>query len=62
MRKLTIIAVCVSLVMTSCSVFHKDQYGCPSNGRNVGAEKIASGDPKAIKASQKAKFKGAQSF
>ena len=36
----------------------KEKYGCPGDGRNVGAEKIASGDPKAIKASNKAKFKG----
>ncbi len=29
--------------------------GCPSNGRNVGAEKILSGDPKAIKDMKKAR-------
>ena len=61
MKKITIAVVCISL-MTSCSILHKDKYGCPGNGRNVGAEKIASGDPKATKASQKAKFKGVQSF
>ena len=61
MKKLIIAAVCISM-MTSCAIFHKDKYGCPSNGRNVGAEKIASGDPKAIKASEKAKFKGIQSY
>jgi hypothetical protein len=25
------------------------RYGCPSNGANVGAEKILSGDPQAAK-------------
>ncbi len=61
MKKITIAAVCI-LLMTSCSIFHKDKYGCPSNGRNVGAEKLASGDPKALKASSKAKFKGVKSY
>ena len=28
--------------------------GCPTNGKNVGAEKILSGDAKAIKAARKA--------
>ena len=32
--------------------------GCPTNGRSVGAEKLAAGDPKATKEAQKApKFK-----
>ena len=29
--------------------------GCPTNGKNVGAEKILSGDPKAAKDAKKAK-------
>ena len=53
------LAVTVISVLSSCFIFKKkEKYGCPTNGRNVGAEKIASGDPKAIKASNKAKFKG----
>ncbi len=36
----------------------KEKYGCPTNGRNIGAERIAAGDEKAIKASNKAKYKG----
>ena len=53
------LAVTVISVLSSCFIFRKkEKYGCPTNGRNVGAEKIASGDPKAIKASNKAKFKG----
>jgi len=40
--------------MSSCSVWNKlfgPKYGCPSNGKNVGAEKVLSGDkvPKAKK-------------
>jgi hypothetical protein len=36
--------------LSSCSVF-KPKYGCPSNGKNVGAERILSGEkvPKAKK-------------
>ena len=45
--------------LSGCFIFKKkDKYGCPTNGRNVGAEKIASGDPAAMKASNKAKYKG----
>jgi hypothetical protein len=33
----------------------KEKYGCPTNGKNVGAEKILSGDPKATKEAKKAK-------
>ncbi len=29
--------------------------GCPTNGKNIGAEKLLSGDPKAMKAARKAK-------
>lgn len=38
-----LITLCVTSM--SCSVGR----GCPSTGSNVGAEKIASGDPKAMK-------------
>jgi len=43
---------------SSCQVWNKifkPKYGCPSNGKNVGAEKIISGDPEAMKAMKKAK-------
>ncbi len=59
MRKaILIITVIGFLVMTtSCNVF-KPKYGCPSNGKNVGAEKLLGGDPAAEKAARKAgKFK-----
>jgi ethanolamine utilization microcompartment shell protein EutL len=46
-------------MMFGCSVFKKKEtYGCPTNGKNIGAERILSGDKAAIKAAKKAgKFK-----
>lgn len=52
-RLLTAIVFLMTLTV-SCSLF-KPKYGCPSNGKNVGAEKLASGDPAAEKAARKAK-------
>jgi hypothetical protein len=57
MKNLRSIAVALSLMMllSSCKMFgkvfggifpKKEKYGCPSNGKNVGAEKILSGDPR----------------
>lgn len=52
---IAIFAVISMLVMTtSCNLF-KPKYGCPSDGKNVGAEKLVSGDPEAAKAARKAK-------
>lgn len=66
MKNLKIFAFAMSLLMllSSCKMFSnvfggifpkKEKYGCPSNGKNVGAEKILSGDPKAMKDAKKAK-------
>ncbi len=60
MKNLRFFAIAVSLVMllSSCSVWNKmfgPKYGCPTNGKNVGAEKLANGDPDAEKAARKAK-------
>ena len=41
-------------VLSSCSMF-KQKTGCPTNGKNIGAEKLAAGDPSAEKAARKAK-------
>ena len=55
MKKLLILMVCI-LALSGCSTFKKNEkYGCPTNGKNVGAEKILSGDKDAIKAARKAK-------
>jgi len=53
----------VTLILSSCSVWNKvfpPKYGCPSDGRNVGAEKLLSGDmsKKEMKKTRKAKFRG----
>ncbi len=54
------IVFCVMMLLSSCKVWNsvfksKSKYGCPSNGKNVGAEKILSGDPEATKSVKKAK-------
>jgi hypothetical protein len=55
-KPILFITVLSFLLMTtmSCNMF-KPKYGCPSNGKNVGAEKLVSGDPDASKAARKAK-------
>jgi hypothetical protein len=60
MRKILPYILLVILIssLSSCQVWNKifkPKYGCPSNGKNVGAEKIISGDPEAMKAMKKAK-------
>jgi hypothetical protein len=54
----SILLVVLISSISSCQVWNKifkPKYGCPSNGKNVGAEKIISGDPEAMKAMKKAK-------
>jgi len=44
--------------LCSCGVMSnlfRRKSGCPSNGKNIGAERIASGDPKAIRSAKQAK-------
>jgi hypothetical protein len=60
MKNLKFLVFVFSLLflLSSCRVWNsifKPKYGCPSNGKNVGAEKILSGDPKAMKSVKKAK-------
>ena len=53
----------VITLLSACSLLRKkDKYGCPTDGRNVGAEKLLSGDKKAMKAERKAKYKGIKSY
>jgi len=58
MKKLFIVVFC-AWMLSGCFIFKKDvKYGCPTNGKNIGAERILSGDKAAIKAARKArKFK-----
>ena len=56
---LTCIAVLVICSSCSSKLFQKkEKLGCKTDGRNVGAEKILSGDANTIKASKKAKYRG----
>lgn len=53
-----IVMLSVAVLLSSCGMFSnmfKKKTGCPTNGKNVGAEKILSGDPKATKDAKKAK-------
>lgn len=46
------------VLLSSCGMLSnlfKRKTGCPTNGKNVGAEKIISGDPKATKDAKRAK-------
>ncbi len=43
------------ILLSSCGLLRgKEKSGCPTTGRNIGAERVLSGDPKAIKAAKKA--------
>ena len=56
--KFFLLTLTLSLMLSSCGLLHKmfkRKTGCPSNGKNVGAEKVLSGDPDAMKAMKKAK-------
>ena len=54
--------ICTFIVLgllSSCSIFHRaPKYGCPTSGAAIGAERIISGDPKALKAIKRSKYKG----
>jgi hypothetical protein len=66
MKKAIILLTASVFLLNGCfisRIFHKqEKYGCPTNGRNVGAEKIVSGDKKAIAAEKKAKYKGGRKY
>jgi hypothetical protein len=57
--KKPILFFCVAIAVSACSIFHHTpKNGCPTNGKNVDAGKLAAGDPKAMKDAKKApKFK-----
>ncbi|MEO6681640.1 MAG: hypothetical protein ABIN48_02340 [Ginsengibacter sp.] len=54
MKKLLII-VLSGYLLGSCSLFSNQKLGCKTNGKNVGAERILSGDKQAMKAAKRAK-------
>ena len=52
------LALSLTMLLSSCGMLSnmfKRKTGCPSNGKNIGAEKLMSGDPKAVKDAKKAK-------
>jgi hypothetical protein len=63
MKKFLFVVV-VGCIFSGCAIFKKqEKYDCPTNGKNIGAEKILSGDKDAIKAAKKApKFGGPESY
>jgi hypothetical protein len=52
MKKLILVITALGFISVSAC---KVKKGCPSNGANVGAEKLLSGDPKALKDIKKGK-------
>ena len=42
----------LALAVSSCSTLFKPKYGCPSSGKNVGAERLLS-DPNASRKAKK---------
>lgn len=48
------LCVCFLMLVSSCNLF-KPKYGCGTNGKNIGAEKLLGGDADAEKAARKAK-------
>jgi hypothetical protein len=57
LRNFTLV-LSLTMLLSSCGMLSnmfKRKTGCPSNGKNVGAEKLMSGDPKAVKDAKKAK-------
>jgi hypothetical protein len=53
--------IAILFLFSGCRLWEKvfpPKYGCKTDGKNIGAERILSGDPKAIKAAKKSrKFK-----
>jgi len=60
MKTVRFLVICFSLVvlLSSCKLWNNmfgPKYGCKTDGKNIGAEKLVSGDPEAEKAAKKAK-------
>jgi len=56
--KFLFVVLGLMMMLSSCKTWNSlfgPKYGCPTNGKNVGAEKLASGDPDAERAARKAK-------
>ena len=56
--RVILLVCCLAIMLSSCKLWNNlfgAKYGCPTNGKNVGAEKLLGGDPKAEKDARKAK-------
>ncbi len=57
-QKIFLLLILICFTLSSCGLMRnifRRKSGCPSNGKNVGAEQIMSGDPKAMKSVKRAK-------
>ena len=54
MKKLLMLVIS-GYLLGSCSLFSNQKLGCKSSGKNIGAERVLSGDKQTIKALRKAK-------
>lgn len=61
MKKILLVFIMASFLLSGCFISRifsrKEKVGCPTDGRNVGAEKLLN-DEKAMKAAKKAKWRG----
>ena len=60
MKNLRFVAIvfAATMLLSSCKLWNsifKPKYGCKTDGKNIGAERILSGDPEGTKAAKKAK-------
>jgi hypothetical protein len=56
--RFTLVSVGLICLLSSCRIWNNifpPKYGCKTNGKNIGAEKLLDGDPKAEKEARKAK-------
>ena len=54
--KIIFLLICFAFLLSACGFLGigGQRSGCPTNGKNIGAEKLLAGDPKAIKAARRA--------
>jgi hypothetical protein len=56
--RIVTVSVCLMILLSSCKLWNNmfgPKYGCKTDGRNIGAEKLINGDPETMKAVKKAK-------
>jgi len=56
--RILLMMLAIMMMLSSCKTWNSlfgAKYGCPTNGKNIGAEKLVSGDPEAERAARKAK-------